>query len=66
MDTLFAVVLLKSCKIFETASDSALSQIAELVNMIRLPTAVQLYAEGDPGLDAFIVASGQVKIKPHS
>lgn len=47
--TVEKVILLKSCKIFETASDAALAQVAELMQMIRLPANVQLYKEGEPG-----------------
>eukprot|EP01052_Picozoa_sp_SAG31_P024735 SAG31_NODE_2124_length_6401_cov_2.039829_3_plen_879_part_00 len=60
--TVEKVILLKSCKIFETASDAALQQVAELMNMIRLPANVQLYKEGEPGFDSFVIASGQVKL----
>ena len=60
--TVEKVILLKSCKIFDSASDAALSQVAELMNMIRLPANVQLYKEGEPGFDSFVIASGQVKL----
>jgi CRP-like cAMP-binding protein len=57
------IILLKSCKLFEDASDKALSQVAEIVRMIRVPVGVTLYNEGEPGFDAFIIASGQVRLE---
>lgn len=60
--TVEKVILLKSCKIFETAGDAALQEVAALVKMIRVPANVQLYKEGEPGFDSFVVASGQVKL----
>jgi hypothetical protein len=56
------VILLKSCKVFESATDQALAEVAELVKMIRLPPGVLLYKEGAPGYDSFVIASGQVKL----
>eukprot|EP01049_Picozoa_sp_SAG25_P014379 SAG25_NODE_2523_length_1554_cov_1.422680_3_plen_152_part_00 len=56
------VILLKSCKVFESATDQALAELAELVKMIRLPPGVLLYKEGAPGYDSFVIASGQVKL----
>ena len=56
------VILIKSCKLFQSASDRALSEVADMVKMIRLPPGVLLYKEGTPGYDSFIIASGQVKL----
>jgi calcium-binding protein CML len=63
--TVEKVILLKQCKIFATAPDRALSEVAELVKMIRLPPGVLLYKEGDLGFDSFVVCSGQVKLTKH-
>jgi Ca2+-binding EF-hand superfamily protein/CRP-like cAMP-binding protein len=63
--TVEKVVLLKQCKIFATAPDSALAEVAELVTMIRLPRGVLLYKEGELGFDSFVVCSGQVKLTKH-
>ena len=60
--TVEKVILLKQCKIFETAPDSALQEVAALVKMIRLPPGVLLYKEGELGFDSFVVCSGQVKL----
>jgi CRP-like cAMP-binding protein len=56
------VVLLKQCKIFETAPDHALKEVAALVKLLKVPRGVLLYKEGEPGYDSFIVCSGQVKL----
>ena len=56
------VILLKQCKIFETAPDHALREVAALVKMIKVPPGVLLYKEGEPGFDSFVVCSGQVKL----
>jgi len=56
-------ILLKSSALFEDASDRALGQVAEIVRMIRVPDGVTLYHEGEPGFDAFIVASGKIRLE---
>jgi len=57
------IILLKSCKLFEDTSDVALSAVADIVRMIRVPEGVTLYNEGDPGFDAFVIATGQVRLE---
>jgi CRP-like cAMP-binding protein/Ca2+-binding EF-hand superfamily protein len=60
--TVEKVILLKSCKIFESASNLSLNVVAEIVKMIKVPAKVQLYREGESGYDAFVIASGQVRL----
>jgi Ca2+-binding EF-hand superfamily protein/CRP-like cAMP-binding protein len=60
--TIEKIILLKSCKLFETASDKSLARVAEIVRTIRVPVGVTLYQEGQGGQDAFIIATGQIKL----
>ena len=49
--------------LFDHFSPEQLGQLAQCASLVRFPAGVTIFEEGDPSQDAYVVASGSVRIK---